>query len=58
VRVNALQAYFDLTDQGLGLETGYTSFIQELEKEKIPSLSAGIGKIKNRYLPKGIDGAS
>ena len=46
VRVNALQALFDLIGQDQGLEKEFNILIKELEKEDIPSVNARIGKMK------------
>ncbi|TFG79185.1 MAG: hypothetical protein E4H26_00460 [Flavobacteriales bacterium] len=46
VRVNALQALFDLSKQNIRFEKSLASIFQALEKEEAPSIKARLRKIK------------
>lgn len=48
VRVNSLQAIFELIHQDQGLEKEFNSLVKELEKEGVPSINSRIRKIKNK----------
>ena len=47
VRVNSIQALFELMKQQKGLEKDFSLTLSELEKENIPSINARIRKLKN-----------
>ncbi|MCK0190339.1 hypothetical protein [Arenibacter sp. F20364] len=55
VRVNALQALYDLICQEQGMEKEFKALVKELQKEGVPSINARIKKIKNKYLSKDVD---
>ena len=46
VRVNSLQALYDLSKRHVDLEKDWNLIINEIEKEDIPSLKARIRKLK------------
>jgi hypothetical protein len=46
VRVNALQALFELSKQNIRFEKSLVPILQSLEKEDVPSLKARLRKIK------------
>ena len=46
VRVNALQALFELSKRNIRFEKSLAPILQSLEKEEVPSLKARLGKIK------------
>lgn len=46
VRVNALQALFELSKQNIRFEKSLSPILQSLEKEDVPSLKARLRKIK------------